>query len=78
MKGKREEKGKKRVIAPLQRGENSSLQSYVLRASLVNVATGTVLMRRNSTPRHIYIVLKTNCSHHVISDTTRQLQYSYM
>ena len=78
MKGKREEKGKKRVIAPLQRGKNSSLQSYVLRASLVNVATGTVLMRRNSTRRHIYIVLKTNCSHHVISDTTRQLQYSYM
>ena len=24
------------------------------------------------------IMLKTNCSHHVISDTTRQLQYSYM
>ena len=31
-KGNREEKGEKRTIAPLQRGENSSLQSNVLRA----------------------------------------------
>ena len=48
-KGKREEKGKKRAIAPLQRVQNSSLQSYVLWAGLVNVATGTVLMHGNST-----------------------------
>ena len=45
-RGKGEEKGNS---AWLQRGENSSLQSYVLWAWLVNVATGTVLMRRNST-----------------------------
>ena len=67
-RGKGEEKDNS---ATIQQGENSSLQSYVLWAWLVHVATGTVLMRRNSTCRHIYIVLKTNCSHHVISYTTR-------
>ena len=29
---KQKERERKRAIAPLQRGENSSLQSYVLRA----------------------------------------------
>ena len=52
--GKRKERERKRgrkghAIAPLQRVQNSSLQSYVLWAGLVNVATGTVLMHGNST-----------------------------
>ena len=69
---KRERKGvMKRAIASLQRGENST--QLCPTASLVNAATGTVLMRRNATCRRIYIALNTNSSHPVISNTIGQL-----
>ena len=70
---KRERKGvMERAIASLQRGENST--QLCPTASLVNAATGTVLMRRNATCRRIYIALNTNSSHPVTSNTIGQLQ----